>query len=409
MTVQGVIFDYKTLLLEADAPKAAQASRMLWQLRERDLRWCLFTTDPLSNELKQRFEHLGYPEPDLLVDLTQIPSGKRRGSPDWIDVVTNALGIHRHQLLYVGCSTLDWRTAINSGVLYLHANWAARQPGGTTSLTVESPLEVPSFFETFLATPPAWAYGLDQGNWKLRSLLPASAILPCTSPRQKFTLQDVFTYDKAIKVNDEDARDLLMLFVLSNAYLEGLIPANPVICVYPGSKRGKVSLQLADYLDRAAKLFHGYYKDDLLVRASDAIDTSLERVNARKKGRTPNVSIATQAATVHLGERYRGRLTGRSVIVFDDFTTNGMSLEWARLLLSAAGAGRIVMLTVGKYGTSHYRYDLRSGIRLDPFTLNTLSATDFVTTSRSSAVDNSVVDHMGKLMESLIMETRRSP
>lgn len=345
MPVRAVIFDYKALLVRQGL--AEEVRQVLRWLSERRISWCIFSTDPLSGGHANDLEALGYPAPGTCIDQADIPSGKRRGSPDWVDTAADALGVARHELLYVGTTVLDWRTAINSAVFYLHALWAAPKPPGTTSLAAATPSEVRHILETFLLRPPQWSYRLDGSNWKLRALLPAGAVLPSTRPRQTFRLQHVFTYEQAIRIGDDDARDVLMLFVIANAYLEGLFPANAYLCVYPGSKRGTVSKQLQGYVGRAAALFHGHYRDDLLVRARDAPDTSLARYHASQTGTSAGVSIATQATTVHLGPSYREKLRGKTVVVFDDFTTNGMSLEWARLLLTAAGAGQILLLTAG--------------------------------------------------------------
>ncbi|MER6563562.1 hypothetical protein ABT300_38765 [Streptomyces sp. NPDC001027] len=289
---------------------------------------------------------------------------------------------------------MDWRTAINSGVMYQHAAWAAPMPAGTTSLVARTPAEVDSFLKMFLSGEPGWSHRTDQGNWSLRSLLPASARLPSTQPGPTFRLQDVFTYNRAVKIGDADARSLLMLFVIANAYMEGLIPANPFFCVYPSSTSGKVSEQLQTYLDKAAKLFHGYYREDLLVRAVDAPDTSLERWKAGQGQPAKTVTIATQAQTVHLGPKYRGRLGTKTVVVLDDFTTHGMSLEWARILLTAAGAQRIVMLTVGKYGSRHTRYELKDPSALAPYQLNSLTADSFNATQLSPDSDPHAQDRL---------------
>jgi hypothetical protein len=109
------------------------------------------------------------------------------------------------------------------------------------------------------------------------------------------------------------------------------------------------------------------------------------------------VTIATQARTVHVGERYRDKLTGKTVVVFDDFTTHGMSLEWARLLLTAAGVGRIVMLTVGKYGTRHTCYELR-GRNLDPYAPNAMTADDFTTVNLVPVADPQAQDRLYQLI-----------
>lgn len=135
-------------------------------------------------------------------------------------------------------------------------------------------------------------------------MLPATVTLPCTSPGSTFRLQDVFTYERTVSIGEEDARSHLMLHVLANAYLEGLLTESSYFCVYPGSKRGKLNQQLSGYLDNAAAIVRGYYREDLLVRASDAPDTSLLRVRARQSGTPADISIATQATTVHLGPSY---------------------------------------------------------------------------------------------------------
>ncbi|MCX4564555.1 hypothetical protein OHA02_51590 [Streptomyces phaeochromogenes] len=69
------------------------------------------------------------------------------------------------------------------------------------------------------------------------------------------------------------------------------------------------------------------------------------------------------------------------MIVFDDFTTEGKSLEWARTLLSEAGAARVIALTIGKYPSRHTVYRLRPGVTIDPFTTNDVSLAHFQTTT----------------------------
>lgn len=394
MPAKAVIFDYKTLILRLGTSAAADAAALLHSLAAQGLQWCIFSTEPLSPAQKEQIQQLGYPTPSLVVDQSHIADGKRRGSPAWIDAVTTALHLKRHELLYIGCTAMDWRTAINSGVMYQHAAWAASMPAGTTSLVARAPGDVDRFLKMFLCGDPSWSHRTDQGNWSLRSLLPASARLPSTSPGPTFKLQDVFTYNKKVQIGDADARSILMLYVLANAYLEDLIPANPYFCIYPSSTSGQVSERLQTYLDKAAALFHGYYREDLLIRAADAPDTSLERWKASQGKSAQDISIATQAQTVHLGPKYRGKLATKTVVVLDDFTTHGMSLEWARLLLSAAGTRQIVMLTVGKYGSRHTRYDLKDPSALDPFRLNALTPENFTTTVVTPVYDPQAQDRL---------------
>lgn len=67
----------------------------------------------------------------------------------------------------------------------------------------------------------------------------------------------------------------------------------------------------------------------------------------------------------------------KAVIVFDDFTTTGSSLEWARNLFVAAGARQVIALTIGKYSSRYATYDPNPGVSIDPFVLSTLGLSDF--------------------------------
>ena len=127
-----------------------------------------------------------------------------------------------------------------------------------------------------------------------------------------------------------------------------------------------------------------YYREDLLERVTQAPDTSLERVK-RNRGQvsTADISIAAQARTVRINPKYQDKLTGKTVIVFDDFTTEGKSVEWARTLLTSAKAAQVIALTIGKYGASrHTAYQLPTGTTINPHTVSDhLQATSFMTTS----------------------------
>lgn len=65
-------------------------------------------------------------------------------------------------------------------------------------------------------------------------------------------------------------------------------------------------------------------------------------------------------------------------MIFDDFTTSGKSLDWARNLLYEAGAARVVGLTIGKYGykplTEIYE---PKGIDIAPYVLGTYEDSNF--------------------------------
>ncbi|MEU9061686.1 hypothetical protein AB0D13_23205 [Streptomyces sp. NPDC048430] len=379
-TVRAVAIDYKAVL---SAPRHAHEgiAELLRWLDERGVAWVLLTNKPM--DAKAALAAASLPEPALHLCRDDIPGKAKRGNGAWLQTVADRLGLRTNQLVIVGTSQFDWYTGIHAGVVHVHARWASRLGQPITSLASDEPADVIELLEHFLLHEPSWAFRLDDEDraFEIRSMLPFNAQFPRGSGRA-FTVKDIFTYDKTVKVGSQDARDVLMLRLLCAAYLDGALPGQSLFCVYPSSTPDKGSPQLAGFLERAKSMTGSSYKEDLLERVTQAPDTSLERwKRSTGQSSTKDISIAAQARTVRVNPSYRKKITGKTVIVFDDFTTEGTSIEWARILLDEAGAARVIALTIGKYPSRHTVYQLRPNVTIDPFTTNDVTAADFLTTS----------------------------
>lgn len=369
--ITGVIFDYSTLLIDPQQERLINELRKLLSLlKTRGLSITVVSTHekPINNRLAQ----LGFPPADMVI--TRQDVGKPKGSPEWIYEVANRLNVESHQLLMIGDDAPDWQSAINSATVYLHAKWMGPLPERVTAIGAPEPQSVWRFATHFLLVPPRWEYAFDvpEIGLSVRSLLGSDVRLPASSETiskrsAPFTLQDIFTYNNKVKVGPYSGRDLLMLHAITSLYLEGLIEPRSWFAVYPSSTPGKKSPILREFLESVAKLFHGYFKEDLLVRAAKAVDSSLEKATAKKEGRAPNIPETNQTNTVHVHPDYKSKLRGRSVIVFDDFTTSGSSLEWARNLLYAAGARHVTLLTIGKYPLPYIIHGRKANSIIKPF------------------------------------------
>jgi hypothetical protein len=359
---KAVILDHSVLLVN-DAGVTGGLRTLMQALRGHGARLVGFSTHPI--DLNARLAQQGLPPVDLLV--TRQDVGVSKGSPVWIERTAAALGIPHHHLLYVGDDELDWRTAINAAVLYLHAAWAKPKSDGVTALVASSPAYAYKFITHFFLPPHRWEYRLDDEarGLHVRSLLNAEVRLAATG--RTFTLQDVFKYDNNPAVGEFRARDVLMLHAIANLYAEGLICPGCRFVVYPSSTPGNLSPTLAEFLEPAAKTFHGFYKPSLVVRAAQAPDTSVVRAQGGL------AHFRDQARTVKVHPENEGKMGGKTVVIFDDFTTSGMSLDWGRTLLSAAGADRVVLVTFGKYAQNHparHRFHTPRGFAVQPFALH---------------------------------------
>jgi hypothetical protein len=250
------------------------------------------------------------------------------------------------------------------------------------------------FLTHFFLHPSRWQYrlSLPRSGVILRSLLHPDTGLDHDA-NGRFDLKDVFTRKKRYKVGGWTAGDLLMLHGIANLYVEGLIPPNCWFTTYPGHEVGTTNEVVASFLRPAAKFFHGFFKTDLLIRSRNAPDTSLLRFN----GGTPKFS--DQVMTVHVNPSYRDKITGKTVVLFDDFTTDGMSLEWGRLLLRAAGASRVICMTVGKYPGQHRVYQPGGGFIIRPYELNDCEDDDFAYLGHSATTDGDGRDVTVRMFE----------
>ncbi|MEU6355204.1 phosphoribosyltransferase [Streptomyces sp. NPDC047072] len=402
-TVRAVAFDYKAVLRAPGLAHAGIPDLLAW-LAERDVAFVLLTTDPM--EADAAMSAAGLPAPALHLSLDDIPDKKKRGSGVWLQEVAQRLKLRMNQLLLVGTTKWDWLTGINAGVVYIHANWASqvRDAKSMNTLSATDPEGVAEFLEHFFLPEPAWTFAHDSTDrdFQIRSLLPPNVRFP-RAANQTFELQDVFTRGRTITIGNHDARDILMLRLLSSAYLDGTLPGRSLFCVYPSSNVGKVSAQLAGFLEKAKVMVGSYYKDDLLERVITAPDTSIERVKRnRGEATTADITIAAQTRTVRINPKHQGNLTGKTVVVFDDFTTEGTSIEWARTLLLSAGAAQVIVLTVGKYGSRHTSYELHPGTAIDPFDVNDLTAADFVKTTRAAGAGQGPADSLTAAMNHFI-------
>jgi len=367
--LKAVIFDHSTLLGSFKPQIDQELKGVMEWLKSLTVKIVVFSTHPQN--INSKLVAKSFPMADLV--LTRRDVGANKGSDAWVKKAASTLGLELNEFLYIGDDERDWRSAINAGVFYGHAKWA-NSDSRLAMIGLESPDDVREIASHFLLVPSRIEYALDipSENLYVRCLLKASAKLTSSKP-SSFTLQDVFTYENQVSIGKYRARDLLMLHAISSLYLEGLLTANPIVTLYPSSNPAKVNDVLQQFVAPSSKMFHGYFKDDMLVRGVAALDTSRARARENRTGVDANVTIKIQTDSVHINPRYEGKLDQRTVIVIDDFTTSGMSLDWARNLLRVANAEKIILLTIGKYGYTprHEIYKLKPGLTLNPYKLST--------------------------------------
>lgn len=202
---------------------------------------------------------------------------------------------------------------------------------------------------------PLWTYAFDYTSSDgrkvlLRALLDTRTRL-ASNAENTFTLQDVFTYKKdlAIGTNRKSpACNVLLDFLFYQLWKEDLI-SNASLFLYPSHYPKKVNPVMEQYVKFRKKLFSASYIPDALHRWKPTPDKSFLR--ARKQYQ--KISFASEFNSLALAHKENLKDT---LIVLDDFTTTGLSLDAARNLLKKTDAERIALCAVGKFSRPKPRY-----------------------------------------------------
>jgi hypoxanthine phosphoribosyltransferase len=128
-----------------------------------------------------------------------------------------------------------------------------------------------------------------------------------------------------------------------------------------------------------------HFKEKLLESLIIRHTTASKSAYARTRGSSP--TIGNQTKTVLLDPQYRDRIRGKSLLVVDDFVTEGNSLECARNLLLNAGAAEVFGVAIGKYGSGYDVHTLKAGVRWNSFAKSNIGEEDFVQVRHSCTSD----------------------
>lgn len=373
-SLRGIIFHHSVLRTN-DIELRQKLHSMITKFRGLGISIAMVSTDTYY-DVNSLFASLALAPPDVYENKDSC--GARVGSDKIVTAIAASIGCKNYELLYVGHNRYDWYSAINSATFYIHAGWTGQKPEEVTAFSFPQPEDIFVFASHFLMPPPRWRYKLDKPQYGLhvRCLEAAGVTLPCTSPGKAFSLQDVLTYHNDVRIGESKARSVLMLHVLASLYTEGLIEKRSLFTIYPSSTPGRVNDEIGNYVNPGYRVFGAYFQKGLITRAVQADDTS--RLRASKQ--YDRVTFNSQTNTVHLKrpENKKYDPEGKCVIVFDDFTTEGRSMEWARLLFQAAGASKIILTTVGKYPKPHQLHLPAAKTTIQPYEMHKYSSNSFV-------------------------------
>jgi hypothetical protein len=378
LAVKAVILDLDGTLINGTTP-VAEVPEMMAALRDAGLRIAV-ASNREDGRARLKRSGLNY---DLFLDKTNVGVGK--GSPRWVDRVSEAFDVQRNELVWLGDGDNDMRSAVNGSVIYFHAAWSVpRYPYG---VMLKAPGLFPLMLNECFRKPVNWYWTLSASDRAGRQIT-SRAMIDGNGAGIPALRNDLLSFLKDggnPRVGKFTVRDLMIVHLIGSIYGEGLFRSTDLWAVYPGSKGGtNKSLEL--FAKFASRLFKDRYIPDLLIRHTPSMDSGL----SRRRGVA--VTFTNQVNTVNLNKEVGRRLEGKVIALVDDFTTRGYSSECARNLFVQAGAKEVISISMGKYGPRQSIVSPIRGYAWDPFAPATHSDDKFdeivmTGSSKSSALD----------------------
>jgi hypothetical protein len=365
MPVKAVILDLDGTLIAPSGRVVRGAPAMVTRLRGHGIH--VFVA---SNVVPRREVDMGLLNVDEANFLDRSTLGKKKGTGAFVDTVLDRLGIESNELLYLGDTDNDMREAVNRKVILFLAAWS--NPGYQYGIPVPRPERFADFVETFFIKSSLWYYEANGVDTLSRSVVVRALLDPDLA--KNTGIQALLKKKTPGVFGSFSLADYLALHLLASVYLEGLHlrgSGRPAIwCVYPGHD-GRQSGVLDQFANVASRLFHKSYEQSLIVRHTTAVKSAYARFSGK------GVTIDNQLGTVHLDGRKRNEVGGRTVLVFDDFITQGHSFETARNFLYNAGAAEVISIAVGKYPVAYHVRSPKAGVQWDSFSPASLTGLDF--------------------------------
>ena len=284
----------------------------------------------------------------------------RKPTKDATQYVLRKHGWKPHEVIYVGNTEDDMRTAVNGGLLFLNAKWHGEAT--EYGFTFQTPAAIARFIDVFCTRDSLWFFKIEDAGLRM------------------YAMGLYSTYDEQARRYTDDARSAAKFgggtvsfwkqYLVSTLYLSGLCEEFSYIAQYPGhTNQAKLAVTHADMI-KLAKCFRASYLPDLIVRHTMALKSQAAR-NQNKtldpRNQLETICLTRRPLKGDRDERYKNSpLSGsKTVLVLDDICTEGYSLDAARSFISQTGAQTILVAWLKTPNRSFYRTE--AGRKFDPF------------------------------------------
>lgn len=271
---------------------------------------------------------------------------------------TDLLSLAPHDALVLAAKREDVQMGKNGGAVLVAAGWSADRYVSSLGIRVSSPSELEQVVGLSKGWGGGWWWTGGEPNYSVYALTDLSSYNRPLSQRE-------FSEKVTATVKGGGPRLMALLTVAARSLLASGVGAMKDLMwgVYPSSGSANDDTEvLSDFTHRlrttVSAVRYAKRNEPLFIRHAASSKRSAGGGGDRE-------DPAEQIETLHLNPFYRGKCSGRSVVVIDDCTTYGVSFAVAAGLLRAAGASFVAGVALGKFGGRTLYQEIQ--IKSDPF------------------------------------------
>lgn len=264
----------------------------------------------------------------------EIPPKPRAAATQY---VLDEMKWESNEVIYIGSSDDDMRTAVNGKILFLRATWYSNNTD--YGFEFSEPKELARFIDTLCLRKHFWSHEIKDGDFEYYALAPFSTYKP---EFRKYSENG----RAAAKFGQGDV-DFWLGALVTSMYFTGIHQRIDFIAAYPGHKAGVGNDKMNDDLMTFGQCFNKGYLHDLIERHT----TATKSQNARNAGIV--IDHHNQLNTIKLNKlptkNYKKPYVNaplkrnKTVLLVDDICTKGWSLEAARKFVERTGAKTIMV------------------------------------------------------------------
>lgn len=299
-------------------------------------------------------------------------------------------GWSRNEVVFVGNTETDMRTASNGKLLFLNAEWHTQDSPYGFKFT--SPRDIARFIDCCCIEHAGWFWSTSTNKTSVFAIAPYATYSP-NHPKAKPYSEHAVDTSKNL-LGDATFWGRLLA---ARIYLSGLVDKFEYIAPYPGHSTESNETPIAEALAILAGSLKQKYLPDLIIRHT----TSMKSSTARNKGISPGHE--NQLNTICLNptplmnqtdKRYKSSplKKGKTVLIVDDICTQGNSFEAARVYVEATGAKTIGLAWLKTPANDYNRITKVTPAISNPYEPNTVDNVKSASVWYSTNIKNKMAD-----------------